>query len=1631
MSTTVSSTNAINAADVGTGPSASKPVSSQQSPRNNDDKDDDASHLNDEENEIISVRDRIRLMNRGTSLSRQPQHQQQQPQHQQHQQQQQPQQPYNNIHHYPQQYKHKRSDILSDPGVSSQSESHSAAAAITKWRQRRFIHGGDNDNHNIDNVEDSGTATGADKSILEMDTIYTIQTAFSNDCEKTEWTISDLTRSSERSKKKRHSLQNGNQGSSSASSFIINNDYDDNNGATALPDHQIGLDNGGINMKENESSKENFLESIEMKSTNHSSTEAASLSSPPSVASTSIDTKAPPTYIPRQLEQGESGTFIIPKLRPVRRAPHTLAIIMQQKTTKKKEPAANDNADTNNSERSSTNEESYKEEGAQSTSQPESEQKIHMPLPQSQQQLDTRKPATTTSSIKPTNNVLKGKFKASSNEQPPQPHRSDTKPLFKKGTPQRSKISDRIKAFTSVYSASNNGNNSIATTNVNNIYTSKSKASSSVPPTPPRHKRSMSKAAAEEDASLDSGEKVTVQSHDDDSISVLTPMGNNGTPARLGAQPPTPNSYSSEAAYTAASSGDGAVAGSDSSAHKQRSQMCYAHIGTPDVSHAGDMSSVVNSSSCHDGKEFQNLSDIKNSLQSKLEHDKKKAGRKRITPNHAKVPSVLIAAQKKASDLKPKWGGDSVNSPNTAMTPLVTPSKPPSEFEKDDVRKDLNKMFEKENKLHSSGVASDKENIKDGKINGVKDFSRTMKSSNKTDEGVSKPEDVIEHGNYVMFPGDENEHTKSPIHYSGNSQNNEDGKLIEFETCSEQERVARKPNEKENLVDVTSDLNANNKEKSGTKQSNIKTEMDKNSEPSILPGTINSQGSTSRPTTNQSTKTNDKRTKADAVKEIIKRRRRRRESKPLKRESSSENSLRQPMTTKVVESTKPPYQVVKTDKIDVGEKSQDHVHVLSTANSHKNDMEQKPSSLQQATNSNCNDRASTRCKSEDEEGFIPMQTNAAKDRRSRFMKATNIKRKNYAHNRSLQQKKSETNDDVTIKSVEKLPSISIAKADPAINLPTPPPCIVRSLSDSNYLESAIDEHLMNPSKDAKKKWSFDSSGIDSSVNCDNENDEPEPVLDSFIHSDLSPIKSVDQSKIVYDDTSYRGSPDGHTNRDSRDASNQSVNSLSFEIHRQTTPKRRNRRESSTLTNLSKYTASASRYHDGSDAGSHVSQAMSAPLVFSSLERETTIAKRISELVQVRSSSPSPFEDAKSEASSSVRSTSSGGTVSSRVTKALASRRLKISRMKQEQQLSPKSEALLAKDLARRMLEEASTYNKTRRTMTTIRKLKDPSANIGECKKSIHTEQPLSHDNYNCDTDLVSPASLDTSNEHSSFESEYLEITDGQVSVDADELVDGIESNHDTKSNGDDGDDDVDEEESFDGLLIKEEEKYNISMKDDVHDENSFTKSNIKNHNNMRIDEEPSGLYEEDEGGEFACGVGVYNDGDDNDDTGEHNNEENTSKQYDSLGVYNDGDDNDDTGEHYNEENTSKQYDSLNSSSMSGVRISQEDLPFDEEDQEGFEIEYIPPTELLDYSLSQEMQSMQQQQEQPTNDQHERQQHHQYPKQQHNEILMHFNSQTPGSIPMKTDDSLFAISYDTSSEYPIPTTGESRGYNRKY
>ena len=207
----------------------------------------------------------------------------------------------------------------------------------------------------------------------------------------------------------------------------------------------------------------------------------------------------------------------------------------------------------------------------------------------------------------------------------------------KGGTPVRSKVSDRIKAFSSPAKGLQ-------------TWTQRSVGLSTFSLPCQHHQRCTNKEGIhEEDKSCDSSEKVLSQNTDDDSISVITP--GNSTPARLGAQPPTPNSYNSETACSGMSSGDGAVAGSSDS-QRRRQQNLYEHFDTPDVSVQDDNSTCASSA----GSIMPGTIRKATLLQSKLESDKVKAARR--SKKNMKVPCVLVAAQKKAKDssVSSQWG---------------------------------------------------------------------------------------------------------------------------------------------------------------------------------------------------------------------------------------------------------------------------------------------------------------------------------------------------------------------------------------------------------------------------------------------------------------------------------------------------------------------------------------------------------------------------------------------------------------------------------------------------------------------------------------------------------------------------------------------------------------------------------------------------------------------------------------------------------------------------------------------------------------------------------------------------------------------------------------------------------------
>ena len=376
------------------------------------------------------------------------------------------------------------------------------------------------------------------------------------------------------------------------------------------------------------------------------------------------------------LKQLNDATFVMPKLKPVKEALHTLALVnaltspnrngsegMQRVNTEDEPPPVvvknNRNAvpmspkriegigniQLKKMERNpvvSNRSMNGSNKGSNSSElSPRSSRLEQVKLKKVDRSMSTSNAPDYTIKSKPTQNQL-----AEINPTPLKAANDTALSKKKSGTPQRSKISDRIKAFSSAANGSN--------------WKHKSPARYAVPPSAPftpsnvkRQSRNFGQQHGE-DSSCASSER---QSNDDDSVSVSTPMM--GNPARLGAQPPTPNSYSSETAYmSVASSGDGAVAGSFASTEQNvLNQMNYAHVSTPSSSVQGDSSTA---SPRHD-QVVVTKSTVKNTLQSKLEYDKERAARRsKMARNQIKVPSALVAAQKKAQDEgpKPKWGAN-------------------------------------------------------------------------------------------------------------------------------------------------------------------------------------------------------------------------------------------------------------------------------------------------------------------------------------------------------------------------------------------------------------------------------------------------------------------------------------------------------------------------------------------------------------------------------------------------------------------------------------------------------------------------------------------------------------------------------------------------------------------------------------------------------------------------------------------------------------------------------------------------------------------------------------------------------------------------------------------------------------
>lgn len=501
----------------------------------------------------------------------------------------------------------KPAGLSSDPGVGNDKEA--ATKAINKWRSRR----GD-----------------------DMTKKSAVETDIDDDKDKIEWTIFDLTKGG--SKRSGSSSSPLRSTSTSPSPNHDKNDAIDNSSSKVMGSRLVGLN-----------STTPAVETIRISSGKKS----------PNVLSQINN------YHHQRSNSGSDFGFVMPKLKPVRRAPRTLELVNTLTSPERKLDSGHKN--TEKSGPSTSESHVFDKEKNAGLIAPHSYsvnlKKVEQKSMPSREVIDNKEGkegslktvATSKSNIaavprRETAMSINSQMQTVENKMYLKltQHEAMAASNIKKkvGTPQRSKISDRIKAFSSAANGSSWKYQSPAR---NLVLPPASSGSSSI-------KKILSRDRPNhgEDSSCASSEK---QSVDDDSISVSTPMANS-TPARLGAQPPTPNSYNSEAAYTSiASSGDGAVAGSFASSEpNQSTQLQYTHVSTPGSSVQDDISTA---SPKHADTIVVTKPGMKNSLQSKLEYDKQRAARRlRMAKRRTKVPSVLVAAQKKAQDggPSPKWG---------------------------------------------------------------------------------------------------------------------------------------------------------------------------------------------------------------------------------------------------------------------------------------------------------------------------------------------------------------------------------------------------------------------------------------------------------------------------------------------------------------------------------------------------------------------------------------------------------------------------------------------------------------------------------------------------------------------------------------------------------------------------------------------------------------------------------------------------------------------------------------------------------------------------------------------------------------------------------------------------------------
>jgi len=1154
--------------------------------------------------------------------------------------------------------------LSSDPGVGNANDANpdvAAAKAITQWRRRRINSSGIDDKKPV--VVEMGKVQEREKK--------SIQQSSDSESESGDWTMSDLTKGIPK-----RALSEGKR-------LPEKEVFKKKSGM--IPQQHLNSDSSDMEGGGGSASAIKIPKGARVSGTNMNNSNTSRRSSPIETPPTTSSSSSP------SYNQGEVG-FVMPKLKPVRRAPHTLSLVSD--ITSARGPMIQMGSS----------------QKCTSLEPPKAPNSNHIKTLELQHNV----------------NIMENKHS-------------------KKSTRQRSKISDRIKAFTSA--ANGTGGNMPRVNPNTNMNTSsdvrswkqksKSPARYPVPVAPstngstilnPNHnavygntRRNLSRvgnglvnpngstisagSSHEEGGtrSCDSSERQSNQDDDSCNISVSTPLASSlaiGTPARLGAQPPTPNSYNSEAAYTSvASSGDGAVAGSVGSSGIPH-PVQYSFVETPTSSIVECDNSNGTAPSLHHSTPTPKQPNvtiaakpvakpkIKNTLQSKLENDKQKAARKaklaRNGRKQMKVPGVLVAAQKRAQ-LQ-----DQTNPWNNKRQDKSREQLKIDEPEQREVEQLKDVDYSETSQINTSGSSSfldDDPTLRDSSTEAVagcfpeesKSKNVNNKKSRKEMESIKEQEEQVQRSH-----SRHNSEDRIPLKPSPRdtpTSDNESSKELTFQCIVGEEDKAAVIKKSKDRPSSKGRPSSNSRPSSRDRRTRDRETMKESMKSSIRVSIKASDNESSkdfkfqcanevekmavisksrdRPSSKGRPSSRDRRTRdREAMKESIKENKSRQQKARQSRHRLQRAECRASEALQAKQSQDSTQNPSGSRPFDTsGSKSQMKANVVKQLMKRRRRRKEYHASLKEEA---------SRTQAKDETNTLPEIIFETKKKDATAMAPTK-------------------------QSKQKMLDFGTLQTDTSLSLP---PNIVRSTTKSG-------KQLAKPKQVEETKISSPAStnSVPSATVMDqfNEDNEPEPVVDDFIDMELSPIRANDISNHDYDpSTSYRASP-----------SNQSSIQFRDRLDSQTTPKRANRNISiRTYTDMSfsshivdsnVYTTAAS------DVNSAVSRAYSAPLeiplttrinieassdvgatrprfTMSNLKNGRSFAQKLT-CVESHLTLKSTHYDTLSDVSSEFRATSSISGASSTASSSLASRANKVLLKRRGKQKKTNSDTGVSTDIA--------------------------------------------------------------------------------------------------------------------------------------------------------------------------------------------------------------------------------------------------------------------------------------------------------------------------------------------------------------